>query len=126
MLRIPVSIGELLDKITILEIKAQRIEDDAKRDNVKRELDALSQSRRSAQLYTPELEALVQELRQVNVQLWEIEDHIRLKEAEQMFDQEFITLARSVYQTNDKRAAIKRQINDLTGSQLVEEKSYKG
>ncbi|MEM7619487.1 MAG: DUF6165 family protein [Pseudomonadota bacterium] len=124
MLHIPVSVGELLDKITILEIKSQRIEDETKCKNVEQELSALQSVRRQAQLYSPPLEEIVQALKKINEVLWDIEDKIRFKEAQQSFDQEFIELARSVYQTNDERALLKRKINELTGSKLIEEKSY--
>lgn len=126
MLTVPVSIGELIDKITILEIKSQRITDKLKLENVERELNALHGICEVEQLYIPELEDVVQELKSVNEQLWDIEDQIRLKEESQDFGEDFIKLARSVYITNDKRALLKREINQITGSPLVEEKSYKG
>ena len=119
MLEVPVSVGEVLDKISILQIKSERITDASKLANVKKELGYLSEVARYSR--HAELEA---ELKAVNSQLWEIEDRIRVKEKRQEFDDEFIQLARAVYQTNDRRAEIKRQINDVTGSKLVEEKSY--
>lgn len=123
-IRVPVSFGELIDKLTILEIKSERIGDAAKLVNVRRELDALaltwSESPASASDITVERAAL----KAVNERLWEIEDQIRLKEAAQAFDEEFIRLARSVYFENDERARLKRQINTALGSTLVEEKSY--
>jgi len=119
---VPVSWGELLDKITILQIKAERLADADKRANVAAELTLLSQIAGAAR---QQAAALTAELKAVNESLWEIEDRIRDKEAAQAFDDEFIRLARSVYVTNDRRAAIKRQINRLLGSKLVEEKSYR-
>jgi hypothetical protein len=119
MLEVPVSVGEVLDKIAILQIKSERITDANKLANVKKELGYLSEVARYSR--HAELEA---ELKAVNTQLWEIEDRIRVKEKRQEFDDEFIQLARAVYQTNDRRAEIKRAINDVTGSKLVEEKSY--
>lgn len=123
-IRVPVSLGELADKVSILEIKAARIVDPARRANVARELDALRQAWADAAL--PELEALDgwAELVEVNTALWEIEDEIRAHEARQDFGPRFIELARAVYVTNDRRAAIKRAINLALGSALVEEKSY--
>ena len=119
----PVSWGELLDKITILEIKAARIADPAARANVDREL-ALLRDVAAPVLPQPGLAALVDGLRRVNLELWRIEDDIRAKEAAAQFDAEFIALARSVYLTNDKRAALKRDINTLLRSELVEEKYH--
>ena len=123
-LLVPVSAGELIDKITILQIKFDRIADEGKRVNVKRELDALVAVRARHFAHVPELPALTERLRLVNQRLWDIEDGIRAQEARQNFGSDFITLARSVYRSNDERARIKREINDLIGSQLVEEKSY--
>ena len=119
---VPVSWGELLDKITILQIKQERLEDDAQRANVTAELDALSAV---AQMAMAQAAALLAALKTVNEALWEIEDHIRDKERAQAFDAQFIALARSVYVTNDRRAGLKRDINRLLGSALVEEKSYR-
>ena len=119
----PVSWGELLDKITILEIKAIRIADAAARANVDREL-ALLREVASPVLPQPGLAVLIDGLRRVNLDLWQIEDDIRAKEAAARFDEEFIALARSVYLKNDKRAALKRDINALLGSELVEEKYH--
>lgn len=123
-IRVPVSLGELADKVSILEIKAARIVDPARRANVARELDALRQAWADAAL--PELEALDgwAELVKVNTALWEIEDEIRAHELRQDFGPRFVELARAVYVTNDRRAAIKRAINLALGSALVEEKSY--
>ncbi len=124
MIEVPVSVGELLDKISILQIKQARIEDTTKRENVSRELYALQAVRDRAVPRAEGLDALCERLRTVNEALWDIEDDIREKERRQEFDAEFIRLARSVYRTNDQRAALKRELNALTGSTLVEEKSY--
>ena len=118
---IPVSIGELIDKITILQIKASHFQGEGLA-NVQRELDLLEQVRRDAGVSLPaELEAA---LAAINAELWTIEDAIREREAASDFGERFIELARSVYRCNDQRAALKRQINASTGSNLVEEKSY--
>lgn len=119
----PVSWGELLDKISILELKADRIPDAAAVANVRRELHLLEQVAEPVRA-TPQLAPLVDQLRQVNRTLWDIEDDIRRKELLGAFDDGFVALARAVYQTNDRRAAIKRRINDLLGSALVEEKHH--
>lgn len=119
----PVSWGELLDKITILEIKAIRISDTAARANVDREL-VLLREVAAPVLPQPDLSVLVASLRRVNLELWQIEDDIRAKEATAQFDAEFIALARSVYLKNDQRAALKRDINTLLQSELVEEKYH--
>jgi hypothetical protein len=123
-LLVPVSWGELLDKITILQIKSERMTDAVKLANVRHELDLLV-SAADRQLVRPAgLDELVAALRQVNERLWDIEDAIRLREREQDFGAGFVALARSVYQANDRRAALKHRINILMGSQVVEEKSY--
>jgi len=122
----PISVGELLDKITILEIKAELLTDPAQRQNVLRELAALGAVRRREVAPSPGLEALCGELKAVNRQLWDIEDEIRVHERDGRFDARFIGLARAVYRENDRRAALKRRINQLTGSEIVEEKSYGG
>ena len=124
-IRVPVSFGELIDKITILEIKSERIEDAAKLANVRRELDALNAVWTASPVAGIDIGALRQGLREVNERLWAIEDDIRMKEAAQAFDAGFIQLARSVYFENDERARLKREINTALGSSLVEEKSYK-
>ena len=121
---VPVSWGELIDKITILEIKAARLKNAAALANVNKELKLLAAQADAALKTSAELPALKQRLTKVNEALWEIEDKIREKEAGQEFDAGFVALARSVYQNNDERAAIKRQINTLLSSELVEEKSY--
>ncbi len=121
---VEVPAGELLDKITILEIKTERIGDVAKLANVRAELAALALVRREALPPSPRLDELAAQLKAVNERLWEIEDEIRDCERRQDFGPRFVELARSVYQQNDRRAALKRQVNDLLGSRLVEEKSY--
>jgi len=123
-LLVPISVGELLDKITILEIKAEVITDPARHANVMHELATLDAVRQNEVASLPELEALYLELQSVNRQLWRIEDDIRAIERTGLFDERFIELARSVYRNNDERAALKRRINQLTGSDIVEEKSY--
>ena len=123
-LQVPVSVGEVLDKITILQIKLAHISDAAKRVNIQNELDALLPLVASDTFTTDQMKGLIAELKAVNELLWKIEDDIREKEAAKNFNAEFIRLARSVYITNDKRAEIKKQINLATGSDLVEEKSY--
>ena len=123
-LQVPVSVGEVLDKISILQIKLAHISDAAKRANILNELDALLPLVAGDVFTTDQMQALMAELKSVNEALWDIEDDIREKEAAKSFDAEFIRLARAVYITNDKRAEIKKQINLATGSALVEEKSY--
>jgi len=123
-LQVPVSVGEVLDKITILQIKLAHISDAAKRANIQNELDALLPLVAGDAFTTDQMQSLMAELKSVNEALWDIEDDIREKEAAKSFDAEFIRLARAVYITNDKRAEIKKQINLATGSALVEEKSY--
>jgi hypothetical protein len=122
---VPVSPGELLDKITILRIKAARILDPAKLGNVKLELALLEATWRTSGCAAHDLAQEEHALQQVNEQLWDIEDRIRDKESRQTFDREFIELARAVYVSNDERAAIKKRINARLGSRIVEEKSYK-
>jgi Family of unknown function (DUF6165) len=123
-LMIEVGAGELIDKITILKIKAARMTDPEKLRNVKHELDVLSRARKEALHQSDELDRLEDKLRMVNEALWVIEDDIRACEAARDFGPKFIELARSVYIQNDKRAAIKKSINELCGSRIVEEKSY--
>jgi len=124
-LTIETSPGEFLDKLSILEIKAERITDAPKLANVRRELDLLRGTWEASPLADRDVSAALVELKQVNVTLWEVEDRLREKEAAGAFDAEFIELARSVYKTNDRRAAIKRDLNLALGSDLIEEKSYK-
>jgi hypothetical protein len=122
--RVPISPGELLDKITILRIKSTRMSDPNKLANVRVELQALEETWRGSPYAKPGIEADVNALLEVNERLWVIEDDIRDKERAQAFDAEFIRLARAVYFENDERAAIKRRINLKLGSSIVEEKSY--
>jgi len=123
-IRVEVSLGEFLDKVTILEIKAQRIADEAKLVNVRRELELLRATWRNSPFASKDISEPLGRLKAINERLWDIEDRIRIKESEGAFDAEFIELARSVYLCNDERAAIKRELNLLLGSELVEEKSY--
>jgi hypothetical protein len=123
-LLVPISPGELIDKITILEIKSQRMTDPAKLANVRTELAMLTHTWSDSAYAATDITADWNGLRDVNAQLWDIEDRIRDKERGALFDAEFIELARAVYVTNDERAAIKRRINTALGSVLVEEKSY--
>jgi len=123
-IKIDVSPGELIDKITILQIKADKIRDISKLENVNKELELLTKSLYQSVKMTNELTLIMDELQQVNETLWVIEDKIRLQEASRKFDTDFIDLARSVYKENDKRANLKRKINNALGSGLIEEKSY--
>jgi hypothetical protein len=122
---VPISPGELLDKITILRIKSARMTDETKLRNVRLELQLLEQTWRDSGAAIPEVAADETELQRVNEALWDIEDKIRDKELAQEFDAEFIELARAVYVTNDERAAVKKRVNLALGSRIVEEKSYK-
>jgi len=121
---VPVSFGELLDKIAILEIKSERIADATKLVNIRRELDALNRTWSAHPAAAVDITGLRAALKAVNERLWVIEDDIRLQEKAQNFGAEFIRLARSVYFENDERARIKRDINLELGSAYVEEKSY--
>ena len=121
---VPVSFGELLDKIAILQIKSERMVDPAKLANVRHELSALEKTWMAHPAANTDIVRLRAELKTVNERLWEIEDEIRVKEKAQAFDDGFIKLARSVYFENDERARIKREINTALGSAYVEEKSY--
>jgi uncharacterized protein YukE len=121
---VPVSPGEMLDKITILRIKSQRMADPNKLANVRLELDALEATWKGSAYASIDVVGEMRDLQAVNERLWTIEDAIRDKERAQAFDAEFIRLARSVYIENDERAAIKRRLNLKLGSSLVEEKSY--
>lgn len=124
VIKVPVSFGEVLDKITILEIKSERIKDEAKLKNVRLELDELSETWNEAVADQSVIAELRKQLKAVNEELWVIEDDIRDQEAAQDFGSRFIELARAVYVTNDKRAAIKKEVNLALGSRFVEEKSY--
>ncbi len=123
-IHVPISPGELIDKITILQIKSDRMTDPAKVANVRTELGLLQATWQSSSHSTHDITQEWAELRRINETLWDIEDKIRDQEREQRFDQEFIELARAVYVTNDERAAVKRTINTKLGSRIVEEKSY--
>lgn len=119
---IDVPVGDVVDKITILRIKERRLSDTAKLDNVRRELRSLRAAWEASGLAWPATRA--DELQRINEALWDVEDELRRHEAAQAFGPEFVRRARSVYQINDQRARVKREINQLTGSELVEEKSY--
>ncbi len=121
---VPISPGELLDKITILEIKSERMSDEEKLSNVRRELSLLNQTWNERVSADDTIRRIHAELGNINEALWEIEDDIRDKEKAREFDQRFVELARSVYFTNDKRAAAKKGLNTYLGSDIVEEKSY--
>ena len=123
-LKVEVSVGEFLDKMTILEIKTEKIQNPKKLENVKRELDLLRDTWAASPLSQSDVTEDVAALKKVNESLWDIEDRIRRSEAAQTFDGDFVRLARSVYQLNDERAAIKRRLNLRLKSKLVEEKSY--
>jgi hypothetical protein len=118
----PISVGELVDKITILQIKQQEIVDAEKKQNVTAELNQLTDI--LSNLNLPDIQDLTDQLFHVNRMLWTIEDFKRSCEKQQKFDIEFVEAARSVYKKNDQRASIKRQINELSGSAIIEEKSY--
>ena len=124
MLRVPVSPGELIDKLTILEIKLERMSDPAKKANVAKEFDVLSEELAKSVRQSSELTQLHSALKQVNETLWVVEDDIRDCERAQDFGHKFIELARSVYRINDRRAELKKEINLLLNSDLIEEKSY--
>ena len=121
IIQAPISLGELIDNITILQIKTQHLQGNAL-ENVKKELDALVTTLNNLQLNINP--TLIQRLKEVNQNLWQIEDDIRDQERQKSFTETFIELARSVYQQNDQRAAIKKEINTTYGSAFVEEKSY--
>ena len=123
-IKIELSVGELLDKISILQIKAERIVDPSKLENINKELDVLMSLWKDSAYSNNNLESETNELKAINEELWVIEDKIRNKERNRVFDKGFIELARAVYITNDKRADIKRIINSKTGSELIEEKFY--
>ncbi|MCP4047208.1 MAG: hypothetical protein GY732_14625 [Gammaproteobacteria bacterium] len=124
IIHVPVSPGEVLDKITILEIKSERISDAGKLVNVKRELELLTASWKKSVEEDETVGAIHAKLKSINEDLWEIEDDIRDKERAREFDQVFIDLARSVYVTNDRRADAKKELNVYLGSEIIEEKSY--
>lgn len=124
-LKVEISFGEFLDKITILEIKSERISDKDKLVNINNELNLLREHWQQNPKSTVEISQEMKQLKSVNEKLWEIEDNIREKEHNKTYDQGFIELARSVYFSNDERARIKRILNEKLGSDLIEEKSYK-
>lgn len=119
-----ISIGEFLDKVTILQIKTERIKDKIKLENIRKELETLLSVWDQSPYADSDIDSEMSELRRINEALWDIEDDIRDKEAAQEFDDRFVELARSVYFTNDKRAEVKKKINEKLGSGLIEEKSY--
>jgi hypothetical protein len=121
---VEVSWGELVDKVTILQIKLARIRDPAKLANVERELAALGAARAEALARSPRVAELEAELRRTNEVLWDNEDRLRDLERAKDYGPAFVECARAAYRTNDRRAALKRELNDLLGSALVEEKSY--
>lgn len=125
MILSPISVGELIDKITILEIKFEKIKDKDKLKNIAKELKILNILCQENKIWDKETTKLKQSLKEINYKLWDIEDKIREKENLKQFDDEFIQIARSVYINNDIRCKIKKQINLLLNSELVEEKSYK-
>ena len=124
LLNVPMSVGEVLDKITILEIKLEKINDAAKLANVETELSHLRPLVSGDVFLTDEMIGLIGTLKSINKALWDIEDDIRIEESKGDFGSRFIELARAVYVTNDQRAHVKKQINMASGSIIVEEKSY--
>ena len=121
---VEISPAELIDKLTILEIKLELIKDEGKRANVKREYSLLISAYQATIVETEPLRELTSTLKRINRELWDIEDNIRAEERAKSFGARFIELARSVYRTNDRRAAVKRQINAMLHSPIAEEKSY--
>ena len=124
LIHAPLSIGDLVDKITILQVKLKKLDDPVKKSNASFELEQLKKIMKEYVRITKQFEKLMKELHAINHKLWEIEDAIRAKEAKKEFDQEFITLARNVYINNGKRHELKRAINLLTNSRIIEEKQY--
>lgn len=124
LINVPIAIGELIDKITILEIKSQRMRDVGKLDNVIKELELLTSTWLTSGHANTTVEGQRAALKAVNETLWDIEDQIRRKEIAREFDERFIELARAIYRHNDRRAALKRELNLALGSEIVEEKSY--
>ncbi len=121
---IPVSLGELLDKISILEIKKKKIQNESKLKNIKKELIGLRNVLDKLNIDLSQTDDLYKDLYEINLSLWEIEDSIRVLEKNKDFEKQFIDLARSVYITNDKRFEVKNEINKIFNSEYVEEKSY--
>jgi hypothetical protein len=124
MISVPIALGELIDKITILEIKEERIADESKRRNIRNELKLLRDVRDGAVAQDEVMRQLTDRLKKVNEQIWDLEDTIRNCERTDDFGQLFLTTARQIYRTNDQRAALKRDINLNFGSSIIEEKSY--
>ena len=124
MPKIPVSWGELYDKVTILEIKLEQLKTKSALMNVKKEYDELIFVSNNNFSNNKDAEKLIRDLKKINNKLWNIEDRIRVKERSKVFDKDFIKLAREVYFTNDERSRIKRNINMTFGSEIIEEKSY--
>ncbi len=124
MPKIPVSWGELYDKVTILEIKLEKLKNKSALKNVKKEYDELTFVSNNNFSNNKDAEKLLRDLKKINKKLWNIEDRIRVKESSKVFDKDFIKLAREVYFTNDERARIKRNINMTFGSEIIEEKLY--
>jgi len=122
---IEISIGEFLDKLSILKIKLEKILDEDKKKNVAKEYELYAEQIKMIDSADTEVEGFLEKLKKINLTLWEIEDQIRSKENKSEFDEEFIALARSVYKSNDLRAKIKRQANEKLKSGIIEEKSYK-
>jgi transcriptional regulator of nitric oxide reductase len=123
-IKVPVSPGEVLDKITILEIKSERMNDPEKVANVRVELALLQETWAENIRDTDVIQDLHAKLKEINEALWEIEDDIRDKERTKEFDERFIELARAVYVTNDRRSQVKKELNLHLGSEIIEEKSY--
>lgn len=124
MVNVALSVGELIDKITILKLKIKFIKNKEQLKNINNELNILKPLLKENKLETDEINQLTNQLYEINLKLWKIEDDLRDKERKSEFDDEFIALARSVYFTNDNRAEIKKKINLSSGSTLLEEKSY--
>lgn len=123
-IKVPISIGDLVDKITILQVKLEKIEDVYKKENVLYELDLLMKIFTKKVPQSEQLQELLDALKKVNSKLWDIENGTRSKAAKKEFDQEFITLAQNVYINNNHRHELKREINIITGSRIIEEKQY--
>ena len=124
IIKVEISYGEFLDKLSILEIKSERIRDPAKLENINRELELLRDLWAADPKAAVDIQTEWGQLKAINEKLWDIEDDIRDRERARCFDEEFIRLARTVYYTNDERAEVKRRLNEKLGSALVEEKSY--
>ena len=122
--RADISVGDLVDRITILRIKSERLTDPQKRSNVRHELALLEQVWHAAMTASPALDRLEEALKKVNEEIWDLEDRIRDHERRQDFGTEFVDVARTIYRTNDHRAALKRDINSAVGSSITEEKFY--